>query len=629
MTDDVKGTDKPSGQVYRLTSLTKVDKFQKFVRPASPEAPDGAIQANALSPEDEYQDLYVGATRDQGILEPPYRLRHLDRLAQENNALSPCVEAMVTNIDGTGYDFSSKDDAAEDKDDDSNIEALREFFGEPWPGESFVTIRKNLRRDLERTGNAYLEVLRNPQGEVTFFRHVDAKMMRLLKLDTAIPVVKTLRRNGADQKVTVMERQRRYCQLVNGVSLVYFKDFGVERDLDKGSAAWAIQGQRLPASQRATEIIHFTALPDARTPYGVPRWINQLPSVLGSRKAEEFNLDFFDNGGVPPALVILQGGTLQSETRKALEGKFMGPAEGKNRVQVLEVEPSGGSMDRPTQAKVTVERFGGERQNDSMFEQYDERCELRVRRSFRLAPIFVGAAQDYSFASAYVSYTVTEAQVFKPERDEFDEVITMTLLSAMGYGDYKLVSKPLTIEDVNMKLQGIELAMGTQAIELDDVINEINEACGTKIKFSQQAVDEAQSAANPATYTVDENGDIITVNDGKSGVTVSDKAAPKVVPTPKIKPGKVNDGSSMAVKAEHPGILALAQDTLIALRERNFAELSKNVQLVSTLDDAGRAEFQKATASLQFIDPAHDHEGLGELMGCTLSVMQRAHTHAH
>ena len=612
MADEVKKSEadnKPPLQVYRLYSANR-ERIQKYFRMADGEAPPNAVKGNAFLPEDEYQHLYVGATRDQGVLEPPYNLRTLDRLCQENNALSPCIEAMVTNIDGTGYDFTSEDEKVEDDTDDKNIQQLRDFFAEPWPGESFITIRQKLRRDLERTGNAYLEVLRNAQDEIVFIRHVDAKMMRLLKLDDPVPVVKTLRRKGKEVKITVMERQRRYCQLVNGVSLVYFKDFGVERDLHKTTAVWAQPGQRLPAKDRATEIIHFTCLPDAHTPYGVPRWINQLPSVLGSRKAEEFNLDFFDNGGVPPVLILLQGGMLQTETRKALEEKVgLGTASAKNRVQILEVEPTGGSMDHPTQARVTVERFGGERTSDSMFEGYDDKCEDRIRRSFRLPPIFVGKASDYSFATAYVSYNVAEAQVFKPERDEFDEVITMKLLNAMGYSGYKFVSKPLTIEDATIKLQGIELAISTGAVSMDDIIYEINEACGTHIKVSD----------NPApTLTVDKNGNIVPANDNP------------VTPSKKPKNGTPNEAPTHSglKKGELRGIVALAQDTLIALRRRDFAELAKHVQLIASLDEHGRKEFQKACATLQFVDPSHDHEGLGELLGCTIQVMQAEHQQA-
>lgn len=452
-----------------------------------PNADAGAIQGNAYMPEDEYQTLYIGQMSDRGILQPPYNLRTLDRLAQENNALSPCIEAMVTNIDGTGYSFRVDNTDPNQKGDDDKIEQLRGFFSQPWPGMSFDTIRKLIRRDIERVGNAYIEVLRNAQDEIVFARHVDAKMMRILKLDAPIPVEKKITRNGKETQVTVMQRERRFCQLLNGITLVFFKELGASRDLDKDSGHWIAQGKRLPASKRSTEIIHFTNLPDAHTPYGVPRWINQLPSVLGSRKAEEYNLEFFNSGGVPPVMIFLQGGMLQADSRKAIETKAVfGEAASKNRIQVIEVDPTGGSMDKEATARVTVERFGAERQNDSMFENYDDKCENRVRRAFRLPPIFVGQAADYSFATAFASYTVTEAQVFKPERDAFDEKITMTLVHGLGYYGYRMESKPTIIEDATLKLQGIELALTTGYIEMEDTVDEINEACGISLKYSSK-----------------------------------------------------------------------------------------------------------------------------------------------
>ena len=52
------------------------------------------------------------------------------------------------------------------------------------------------------------------------------------------------------------------------------------------------------------------------------------------------------------------------------------------------------------------------------------------------------------------------------------------------------------------------------------------------------------------------------------------------------------------------------------------------MQLIASLDEHGRKEFQKACATLQFVDPSHDHEGLGELLGCTIQVMQAEHQQA-
>ena len=401
MVDDVTKDEKPSAQVYTLFRPGLGDGLsilRKDMGPNGTKAPDGAVQPNAFEPEDEYQQLYVGATRDQGVIQPPYNLRQLDALSQENNTLGPCIEVMVTNIDGTGYGFVSEDTDEDDAEDDPKVDALEEFFAQPWPDMSFKEMRRMLRRDRERTGNAYIEVLRNAQDKIVMFRRVDAKMMRMLRLDDAIPVDVTVVRDGEKQTVKVMTRERRYCQLVNGVTLMYFKEFGSKRDLHKKTAVWSPQGQRLPAEQRATEILHFTAIPDAHTPYGIPRWVNQIPSVLGSRKAEEFNMEFFDAGGIPPVLVVLQGGTMQATTRQALMEMNSGEAKKKNRMQILEVEASSGSLAQTPQAKVTVERFGADRQSNSMFEKYDERCEERVRRSFRIPPIFLGSSKDYNFA---------------------------------------------------------------------------------------------------------------------------------------------------------------------------------------------------------------------------------------
>lgn len=446
------------------------------------------VVSNAFDPEDNYRELYIGGSKGHvGAIKPPYDLQTLDRLSQENNTLSPCIEAMVTNIDGTSFDFIKDvlhSTTNETSIDDTKRNELWSFFAEPWPGESFITVRKKVRRDMERTGNGYMEIIRNLKGEIVFARHVDAKMIRLIKLSDPIEDAMTITRKGGKINMKMAQRYRRFVQLVNGVELRYFKEFGCPHEVDKRSGKFETEQNKVLPRNRSSELLHFTVLPDAHTPYGVPRWISQLPSVLGSRKAEEFNMEFFDNGGVPPVLILLQGGTLGSESRKALEQRVSGMASKKNRVQIVEMEPSGGSLEAPSQARVTVERFGAEKQNDSMFEKYDERCEERVRRSFRLPPLFVGQAADYSFAAAFASYTVAEAQVFRPERDEFDEIISVKLLPALGYEGYLMKSNGLKIEDVTLKLQALELAFTTQQVDADIILEAINAAVGLNLKVS-------------------------------------------------------------------------------------------------------------------------------------------------
>ena len=118
-----------------------------------------------------------------------------------------------------------------------------------------------------------------------------------------------------------------------------------------------------------------------------------------------------------------------------------------------------------------------------MFELYDERCEVRVRRAFRLPPMFLGQADDYAYATAYVSYTTAEAQVFKPERQEFDTMISMRMLPALGFEGYRMVSGGLSIEDMNLKMKAIELFKDSPLVSDADIIDELNQVTGLHFKL--------------------------------------------------------------------------------------------------------------------------------------------------
>ncbi len=238
------------------------------------------------------------------------------------------------------------------------------------------------------------------------------------------------------------------------------------------------------AGARGTEIIHFKDRPDISTPYGVPVWINQVPSVLGSRKAEELNLEYFNHGGMPPVMIFVQGGQLSQQSKDLLNTYLSGAAKTKLRAVVADVYSTGGDLTSTSQVKVNVERFGGDQRQDSMFEGYDERCSARVRGAFRLPPLFTGDTGDYTFATAYASYVVAEAQVFKPERELFDEVVNNTLMRELA-PDYVFRSLPLTVVDVAVKLQALGLVK--DITDTKTFVDEVNEIGGLNLTFKEPA----------------------------------------------------------------------------------------------------------------------------------------------
>ncbi len=490
-------------------------------------------QSNALLYEDEFKGKY-GNLLDGGIsiIAPPFLPRQLESLVQHNNALPACIDAMVTNVHETGHGI----EAASDTDTDANAEEdperkrISEFFDEVWPGVPFTSLRKELGTDLEKTGNAYIEVIRNLKGEMLLLRRLDPKLTRLVTLSKFYPADITIRRGETEVKVTVPMRYRRFVQSI-GARFVYFKEFGCPLELHKNFGTFDEDGETqqnaplqksdkggrrrakkaapnedqtteagrkarrlrlMRANQLASEVIHFKKVDDVETPYGIPAWIPQLPSVLGSRKAEEFNLDYFESGGVPPMMIFVHGGALAKEAKEAI-AEFLSSSPGaKQGAPVFEAHGTGGSLDGgASSVRVTVERFGAERQKDSMFETYDKRSEERIRRSWRLPPIFVGMSSDYNFATAQVGYMLAEAQVFKPERDEFDNTINATVMRELDpTRKYRFKSKPIVLKNSENAFKALPLLK--EFLEPSEFVRITNEAGGTDAK-AREGIDDEQA----------------------------------------------------------------------------------------------------------------------------------------
>lgn len=488
------------------------------------------IQSPSRDVEDEFARFNEVLGPKGGTIQPPFDMVSLERLVQENSILVPLVHAMETNVECTGADIvprdpvevevaggesaeeETEDDAAADGDKPSPEEqrqakeeeerrqaSLEEFFAEPWPGMSFRTIRRKLRRDQERIGNAYLEGVRNLRGDLVACKWVEGKTIRLVRKDEPVEVERTVIRNGRPMTLLLQMRERRYVQVVGG-KLSWFKDWGASRDLDKETGDWAPLGS-LPRDRRATELLHFTVDKDIYTSYGVPRWISNVPSVVGSRMAELFNLDFFDSGGIPPLLIIVQGGKLASDVQRALSEHFTATGPTRHTAAILEAFSTGGDIDAPDRVRVTVERFGSERQNDSMFEKYQETSERKIRRSFRLGSIFLGMSDDVSFATAFASATVAESQVFKPERDEFDEMVNLHIMPELPHGDeFEYRSRPLVTRTAELQLKGVELANTAGVAGRESLREAINEVTSLELEAPDagemaERMEEAQNAA--------------------------------------------------------------------------------------------------------------------------------------
>lgn len=547
--------------------------------------------SSAAVSEDAFTGLYWGADNTEGtILLPPYPITTLETLVEENNALDPCISAYEVNIDGSGY-VIEKDGTELDtsKKLGTKDQGYIDFFKEISPGVSFITLRKRLRRELERSGVGYLEVVRNVKNEIIFVNVLASNMMRLVKLGEPVSVKKKIKRFGKEVEISLMVRERLFAQQV-GTNIIYFKEFGASRDVGRKSGKWS--KDKLGLAERGNEIIYFTVNTAANSPYGVPRWISQVPSVVGSRKAEEVNLDFFDSGGIPPIMVFIAGGMLSDEVRKQLENVFNAKAKNSNRGAVIEVQPTGGSLDKDSKADVKVEKFGSDKMSDSMFENYDEKCEKRVRKSYRLPPLFVGLSEDYNYATAYASYMIAEAQVFKPERDEFDETINNTIMVALDdTGSYKVRSKQISIKDIDTQLKALGMLKGMDGVDETSWVDTINEVGSIEVGYDEDKAEEEKTFRR----------DLLTTA------------------------GNQKESGSVE-KAIASDILPLIDDFLEAMNlvetEKTFTEAERYMLMerIQTLNRGDRRLFDAVFTTRVLPADFHDIVGARELCGCIIDT---------
>lgn len=436
---------------------------------------------------------------------PPYDPEALCLLMEHSNSLRQNVDAYATNIDGFGHRFEPAIDFdADDADrrvadciylervaarDRGEVDAgaaldptadevatlkrdlqqlarierarLESFFDFCCFDHSFVDLRRRTRQDLEVCGNAFWEVLRDARGEVARLVYVPSFTVRLLPLDRSPTEVEDRIRVSpvSFDTVTVRHRLRRYVQ-IQGTDRVFFKSFGDPRVVSRctgqvfDSAEAIIEAD--VSDGAATELIHF-AIHSPRSPYGVPRWVGALLSVLGSRQMEEVNFLYFENKSVPPLALLVSGGRLSEASVPRIERFIEENLKGKanfHKVLILEAEGSGASDQ--ARAKIELRPLTDAQQQDALFQVYDERNIDKVGGTFRLPKLLRGESKDFNRATAESALRFAEDQVFQPERDEFDFLMNRRLLADMGIRFWRFRSQTPVTRDPERMTEMVE-----------------------------------------------------------------------------------------------------------------------------------------------------------------------------
>lgn len=429
-----------------------------------------------------YSDNLAGGL---SIIEPTYSPYALLRMPQENSMLYQCIAAMVTNVHGHGYDWEyvgpeGQADSRASKDEKLALSGLFQFPNDEY---SFSELRDRLGKDHETLGDSYMEIGRDRQRRVVMLSHLPAHTMRLTTRDrVTVPVKVNLPRFGGPLEQTVQRSFRRFVQIV-GSRRIYFKEYGDPRSISSVTGA---EDTSLAFEDSATEVIHMNQYTPG-SPYGLPRWFNQLPSVMGMRQAEMTNLDFFTDNAIPAMAVMVSGGMITEESLREIESHITAARGRKsmNRIMVIEAE---GDPAAATEAgavpvpRITMQPLASDRQKEGMFALYEKDGADKIRSSFRLPPLFIGLSADLTYATAKTAYEIAEAQVFKPERGTFDDNINHKILTTHKPVYWKFKSNQPTLSDGSEILQALEAFDGVGALTPNVAINLANQYFGTELK---------------------------------------------------------------------------------------------------------------------------------------------------
>ncbi|EMT54246.1 phage-like element PBSX protein xkdE [Brevibacillus borstelensis AK1] len=368
-----------------------------------------------------------------GLVEPDYSPDQLKAVVSQSNILPQCIEAYATNAADFGLQIEYDErvdvnDEHQKKLADEDWARLEEFLYVMNPLTTPQEIIKHVVRELEQTGSAYLEVAWAETADTPTIYAADSEYIRAAKETTDKSVrLPYLTKTGEIKFIEMPVRTRKYVQK-RSMNKVFFDQF-------------------LPMDQPGSSQILHIKLNDATSIYSEPRWIGNIPGILGTRMAEELNLKYFKKGKKIPVAVVAEGGTATKESVEQIKAASNPDNDGAwMLLEFIGTEVMMGDDMKVTKPTVRFEKLQDVLQQDGLFQGYDDKQREKALSQFRLPPIYVGLSQDYTRATADTARRITEEQVFVPYRHWLaDKIFNKALLPAIG------------IHRVKVKLRGPEI----------------------------------------------------------------------------------------------------------------------------------------------------------------------------
>lgn len=468
------------------------------------------------TPAGKQEDPFKHTTLTSGyFIEPPEDPWELYKAYQVSAYLQPIIDALQTNVYKAGYvlkpiiPFDSPDEAfklvkealiwrkAEEQqsegefnpkalipsDDEVNdlLEELKlraiiekhfltKFFNAISPDMPFRQFNAYTGMDYEVLGNAYWEVIRDDRGKISRLQWLRGVSMRCTPQDTKQFSVTTTVRSAGFQltKEVQIRRFRRYGQIADdsGTVLSWFKEYGDPRVLSRATGTFYNNIQELQDSEGTTwqealpanEVIHLKIEFGKNPAYGLPRWAGVYLCVRGSRDLDEENLNTVKDSTIPSLMVLVSGGIVGKNAFDRLEKQIEARRKGGRGIMLVQATSATKGPVAPTQVpKIQIERMRKEQTDDMLYQQYDERNEIKVESAFRIPSAALGKTKGLNKATAFAMRQYAEDQVYAPKRADKDAPMNDLVLPDLGITMWRYETQSMQPRDPLLRAQILQI----------------------------------------------------------------------------------------------------------------------------------------------------------------------------
>lgn len=404
----------------------------KIIKASEPTEPPISVFTKDIKKSDKPEQI----TKEKSVnasdwIAHPVDMRGLKELVDNSTILPQCIKAYKSNIAGFGINVRYAEDIDEETAEmKAEWAALEQIIALLNMDMMTKEVFENVIRDRETYGIAYCEVIRSMDGQVVELQFI----IDTPSIEMTYPLEPYVDTEYFHKGLTVKRKKkfRKFRQNVAGQT-VYFKEFGDPRIMDKRDGKYAEEGgEAIEIDNQANEIIEFRI---GSLPYGEVRWIGQVLTVDGNRRAEILNNNYFREGRHTPLMILVKGGTLSDDSFTKLQS-YMNEIKGESGQHaflVLETESNESSAAFTDQkpAEIEIKDLASILQKDELFQEYQENGRKKTQSAFLLPDLYVGYTTDFNRATAQTAMEVTEKQVFQPERTSLAWIINNKLLN--GY----------------------------------------------------------------------------------------------------------------------------------------------------------------------------------------------------